>query len=78
MQASNSDRAALQQAGYTYEHPGYWGKNIGAYCATISADAPYVVQIMTADGSDCVYAATEDFATAQDAVAHASAWIASR
>jgi len=69
---NQQDKATFQTAGYSFEHPGYWSKRIGAYDATISADAPYVVQIMADDGARCVSTSLHDWPTAAEAIAEAA------
>lgn len=59
METSKQDAAKLEAAGYAYEYPGFWGKEMHGLYATISDGVGmngghWEVQISTADGSEFV------------------------
>jgi hypothetical protein len=72
MKASQSEENVLRAAGYAYEYPGFWAKSDPSRTLTISDGESmnglmWEVQVMSADGSECIGSSPAGFGSAEEA-----------
>jgi hypothetical protein len=73
MKANDTERAALESEGFTYEYPGFWMKTVRDKEITIADGESvngYMWEVQIMSHGECI-AATEGFASVDDAIAMA-------